>query len=304
MTGDRPRRNDSEHSNTTPADAPRPVGIRQVTNDGGTHHDHMGRETSRGCADLGTPSDHPPRRRPRPDLVRVPGDRGSHRRDHRRPGRNDEYRRQGLAGHPRQDYGHHQPLSRVFRGEEGQTVGIYIVAVAALFFLAFVFFAVGQASVTRNAAQTAADASALAAARDIRDQARDGFLKALESGDVEELKHYLDGEKFSGGSCSVAGGYADDNKAALDSCLRVMSPPGYTIGVHTKGVVGHSVVDGTDNMHAKATATAVVESRCDDASKDGVTIRFSCSSGELSVDPTVDGFELDLSNFFSVHLSK
>ena len=29
----------------------------------------------------------------------------------------------------------------------GQTLGLYIVAVAALFFLAFAFFAVGQASV-------------------------------------------------------------------------------------------------------------------------------------------------------------
>lgn len=41
--------------------------------------------------------------------------------------------------------------------------------VAGLLFLAFAYFAVGQAAVNRNGAQTAADAAALAAAQETRD---------------------------------------------------------------------------------------------------------------------------------------
>lgn len=55
------------------------------------------------------------------------------------------------------------------RGDAGQAFPIYVVMVAGLLFLAFAFFAVGKASATRNEAQGAADAAALAAAQDARD---------------------------------------------------------------------------------------------------------------------------------------
>lgn len=190
------------------------------------------------------------------------------------------------------------------RRDDGQTLGLYIVAVASLFFLAFAFFAVGQASVTRNTAQTAADAAALAAARDIRDQTHDGFLEALKSGDLEKLKRYLNGSDLAEGSCFAAGEYADKNRSTIDSCLRVNDPPGYTIGVRTQGTVGKSVVDGTENMHAKAEATAIIEPRCDVEGKGGDIVKFSCNGKEVNVDSTADGFSLDLSMFFTVHLSK
>jgi len=56
------------------------------------------------------------------------------------------------------------------RGDAGQAFPIYITVVAGLLFLAFAYLAVGQAAANRNGAQTAADAAALAAAQDTRDQ--------------------------------------------------------------------------------------------------------------------------------------
>lgn len=54
--------------------------------------------------------------------------------------------------------------------DAGQAFPIYITVVAGLLFLAFAYLAVGQAAVNRGGAQTAADAAALAAAQDTRDQ--------------------------------------------------------------------------------------------------------------------------------------
>lgn len=54
------------------------------------------------------------------------------------------------------------------KSEAGQAAPLYITAVTGLLFLALVFFAFGEADVKRNGAQTAADATALAAAKDSR----------------------------------------------------------------------------------------------------------------------------------------
>lgn len=147
--------------------------------------------------------------------------------------------------------------------DRGQTIGIYIVAMTALLFLAFAYFAVGQAAVTRNSAQTAADAAALAAAREYRDEAKSAFLAALNSGDLDALGRLLtDGGTDDYGPCGAAASYAEANDAERLTCDRVNGPPGYTVSVRTKGTVGKSVVQGTENRHAEARATAVVSPRC------------------------------------------
>jgi hypothetical protein len=179
---------------------------------------------------------------------------------------------------------------------------------AALFFLAFAYFAVGQAAVTHNGAQTAADSAALAGAREERDSLKGAFLAALTGGDLDALGHLLGAGPSSGGCDAdvqdAAGRYAHDNGATLESCEGVADPPGVTVEVITDGAVGRSVVRGTQNEHARATATAVVEPRCHAGTKDGHSIDFSCDSGPLTIDPTAGGFTLDLSDFYSVHLSK
>jgi hypothetical protein len=179
---------------------------------------------------------------------------------------------------------------------------------AALFFLAFAYFAVGQAAVTHNGAQTAADSAALAGARAERDSLKEDFLNALTGGDLDAIGHLLDGDP-SGGGCdaaarTAAAEYAHDNRATLESCQGVSDPPGVTVTVATDGTVGPSVIHGTQHKHAHATATAVVQPRCTAGAKDGHAIDFSCDGGALTVDPSADGFTLDLSDFYSVHLSK
>ncbi|MFJ4844208.1 pilus assembly protein TadG-related protein [Streptomyces sp. NPDC088733] len=191
------------------------------------------------------------------------------------------------------------------RGDAGQTLGLYIVAVGALFFLAFAFFAVGQASSVRNSAQTAADAAALAAARETRDGVRDDFLDALKAGDLDRLTDLLAGNPMDGaGACGAADDFAARNDAAIDTCELVSGPRGARVSLHTQGTVGKSVVDGTESMHARATATAVVEAVCTVDDKDGDSVKFTCDKGDLSVDPTADDFDLNLAEFYSVHLSE
>jgi Flp pilus assembly protein TadG len=187
-------------------------------------------------------------------------------------------------------------------------VGIYIVSIAALFFLAFAYFAVGQAAVKRNGAQTAADAAALAAAREERDQGKDAFLAALSAGDLDAIGKLLGGDSGGGGCAgdigSAASSLAGANDAEVTSCSVVAGPPGVTVSVRTLSAVGKSVIPATSTRHAVASATALIEPRCTIGGKQGHGIRFRCDGGPLTIDPTVNGFRLDLSQLYAIHLSK
>jgi hypothetical protein len=147
-------------------------------------------------------------------------------------------------------------------GDAGQAFPIYVTVVGGLLFLAFAYFAVGQAAATRNGAQTAADAAALAAAQDARDQLRDGWIGVIA--DPSAWPDYLDGGRFeSDEACRRAGTFAAKNDAELwgDECVPV-DGTGFRVTVRTRGTVGASVIPGTDERHAIATATAVIEPRC------------------------------------------
>ncbi len=147
------------------------------------------------------------------------------------------------------------------RDDRGQALPVYITVIGALLFLAFAYFAVGQAAATRNGAQTAADAAALAAADDTRDQlhtALGDVISGALQGDVGQL---LNGH-WPGlrGSCATAGRFAQANKAHAH-CEPVPGP-GYKVTVETDYTVGTSVVPGTETKTGHATATAVLTPRC------------------------------------------
>lgn len=190
------------------------------------------------------------------------------------------------------------------RRDDGQTVGIYIVSISALFFLAFAYFAVGQAAVNRNSAQTAADAAALAAARAERDHIKDDLLAALNAGDLTELQHLLTLLGQDDGSAQTA---ASSFAAANGASLLDFSAAGnsFTVKVQANDSVGRSVVHGTEDIHSVATATAVVEPRCGGGvAKDGAHgLDITCDNGSLTLDPTAPGFTLQLSDFYAVHLT-
>ncbi|GHA80841.1 pilus assembly protein TadG-related protein [Streptomyces clavifer] len=147
--------------------------------------------------------------------------------------------------------------------DRGQAFPIYIVMVAGLLFLAFAFFAVGKASATRNGAQGAADAAALAAAQQARDEIGPAFLGALLlPGGLNDFfgDHYISGEP-----CNQAQRFAADNRAdVVDGCdwESGFQRDEVTVKVKTRDAVGDTVIPGTETTHATAHATAVVEFRC------------------------------------------
>ncbi|MFJ1736906.1 pilus assembly protein TadG-related protein [Streptomyces sp. NPDC088254] len=129
---------------------------------------------------------------------------------------------------------------------------------AGLLFVAFAFFAVGQAAVKRNEAQTAADAAALAAAQETRDELAD--LWALAVLDPTKWLAIFHGE---GGSdqCDRAVELAAMNDATV-RCFRD-GPLSYRVEAATNKPVGESVVPGTAGKQAHADAVAVIEQLCD-----------------------------------------
>lgn len=156
--------------------------------------------------------------------------------------------------------------------------------VAGLLFLAFAYLAVGQAAATRNGAQTAADAAALAAAQNTRKQLADKWLESVR--DPTKWQDIFDGD---GGlnSCWRAIELAARNDAKVKNCgwdgtFR------YTVEVQTNKPVGDSVVPGTEHTFADAFATAVIEPLCkpDGDAGDNTLLQLKCKDGrDWKLDP-------------------
>ncbi|MFJ9628560.1 pilus assembly protein TadG-related protein [Streptomyces sp. NPDC101175] len=146
--------------------------------------------------------------------------------------------------------------------DAGQAFPIYITVVGGLLFLALAYFAVGQATVNRSGAQTAADAAALAAAQDTRDQLAGQWKTDIL--DPTKWQEIFDGN-VAGlvDSCGHAEQLAGGNDAHVTNCGPSAGlSPGYTVSVRTDKSVGKSIVPGTENKHSTATATAVIEPLC------------------------------------------
>ncbi|MEU3373340.1 pilus assembly protein TadG-related protein [Streptomyces sp. NPDC006711] len=147
--------------------------------------------------------------------------------------------------------------------DRGQAFPIYIVMVAGLLFLAFAFFAVGQASATRNGAQGAADAAALAAAQRAREELGPRVLAALMSpGGPAGI--FNDGAVIADAH-DEAVGFAARNHADLSAFSSRPYGAGrfaFTVSTRTQYTVGKSVIPGTEDEHGTASATAVIELRC------------------------------------------
>lgn len=144
-------------------------------------------------------------------------------------------------------------------GDRGQAFPIYVVVVVGLLFAALAFFVVGMTGDVRSEAQGAADAAALAAAREARDEVFVGLnLVDLKPADWEEI---LNGKGFDvKGACGEAETFAERNNATTVSCEAVL--PRFTVSVKTTRTVGESVVPGTEAMHGEAVATAVIKPLC------------------------------------------
>ncbi|MGA5603733.1 pilus assembly protein TadG-related protein [Streptomyces griseoincarnatus] len=145
-------------------------------------------------------------------------------------------------------------------GDAGQAFPIYITVVGSLLFLALAYFAVGQAAANRNGAQTAADAAALAAAQERRDQLSGAWVENLL--EPEKWQDIFDGlAEGLTPSCWRAEQLAASNDATVLSC-NADGLLSYTLEVQTNRTVGDSIVPGTETKKSRARATAVIESRC------------------------------------------
>ncbi|MEU6923669.1 MULTISPECIES: pilus assembly protein TadG-related protein [unclassified Streptomyces] len=174
------------------------------------------------------------------------------------------------------------------RRDAGQAFPIYVVMVAGLLFLVFAFFAVGKASALRNGAQGAADAAALAAAAQARDEFQAGFLASLPE---DLLDAYLAAHPVGG--CSAAAGAAAENQAKLKSCVPMPGGREDRIKVDVRGLkpVDSPVIPGSKRKKAEATATAVIKFRCswtsvdlnDDSIRD--IFFFTCGKDFLEISP-------------------
>ncbi|WP_435849384.1 pilus assembly protein TadG-related protein [Streptomyces tibetensis] len=167
--------------------------------------------------------------------------------------------------------------------DAGQAFPIYITVVGSLLFLAFAYFAVGQAAVNRNGAQTAADAAALAAAQDRRDRLAGALLNDVL--DPAKWGDIFNGDaEATGDSCRRAHQLAQSNDARVLGC----EPDGllgFTVEVETNKPVGESVIPGTADQRSSASATAVIEKRCTfdplaEHAPENVLPRLFCEDGE------------------------
>ncbi|WP_307805466.1 hypothetical protein [Streptomyces spirodelae] len=182
--------------------------------------------------------------------------------------------------------------------------------IAGLLFCAFAFFAVAQAGTVRNSGQTAADAAALAAAMDDRDELFDGFLEAVDDDDA--WQDWLDGAgTLTGDGCGQAERFAGRNRSDVLSCEQTArnGDSAYTVRIRTRFDTGKSIIPGASDKKATATATAVIKPRCDfDPEADTEEIELNCDGDEITVDPDEvdpDGEEPDLkpADLFSVVLA-
>ncbi|WP_037706941.1 pilus assembly protein TadG-related protein [Streptomyces griseus] len=147
--------------------------------------------------------------------------------------------------------------------ESGQAFPAYVAVISGLLFLAFVYFAVGRAAALRGDAQTAADAAALGAAQDARDQLRERWLEVMDN--PTQWQRFVRGgeeEYLRARACQRAAVLASLNDAELlpGKCERI--DLGFTVTVRTEGTVGESIVPGTDEQKSTARASAVIEPLC------------------------------------------
>ncbi|WP_406841320.1 pilus assembly protein TadG-related protein [Streptomyces sp. AHU1] len=183
-----------------------------------------------------------------------------------------------------------------------------------MLFAAFVFFVFAQAASARNGAQSAADAAALAAAQDSRDELIAGLTGAV--GTDDHWLDWLDGDKFAdkfhgAGASAAAGRLAGENDSTVTSGPQptvVNGFPGYRVAIQTRYTVGASILPGTENRHAEAHATAIIEPRCTFAADADPkkSVELDCAGHSVDIDPEhFNSDDLpDASVLFSVHLAE
>ncbi|WP_327353751.1 pilus assembly protein TadG-related protein [Streptomyces sp. NBC_01304] len=148
------------------------------------------------------------------------------------------------------------------RDDKGSTIPLYVWTVGMVLFVAFVFFVFAKGAVARSGAQSAADAAALAAAQEFRDELTAEFIATLPTG---AWVPPLEGKMPPGpGYFAAAQQLAAENESTV---IYVHPTPSgidlaFKAKIRTNYPVGDSLVPRTEDTYAEADATAVVEPKC------------------------------------------
>ncbi|THA65286.1 hypothetical protein E6P78_18555 [Streptomyces sp. A0958] len=206
--------------------------------------------------------------------------------------------------------------------DSGQAAPLYIAAVAGLLFLALIFFTFGEADIQRNGAQSAADAAALAAAKESRSLLESDLKAHLTDPDYFE---YVFNAPFPGGpgnACGKASAFAALNKARVVRCRQLSDGRwGYEVSLKSDKGMSTDLIPGTEGKQAEAEAVAVVEPRCrfipdpdsdpgsdQDADPDAAAAsigKVRCDGGpDWSLDPEDLALMPGVADLFSVRLAE
>jgi hypothetical protein len=150
----------------------------------------------------------------------------------------------------------------------------------------------------------------LAAAQDARDELVETLTAAIGQGD-DWLDWLNSQDPPDAGATAAAQALASENSSTVKGgAERVVRGgyPGFRVTVETNNTVGASIIPGTEGMHAKAHAVAVIQPRCDfDPDADTtLPIELNCDGQIVNIDPVdfdPDDFP-DASVLFSVHLAE
>ncbi|MEU3221592.1 pilus assembly protein TadG-related protein [Streptomyces sp. NPDC006976] len=211
-------------------------------------------------------------------------------------------------------------MSLRFHSESGQAAPLYVAAVVGLLFVALILLAFGEADIHRNGAQSAADAAALAAAKESRSLLEPDLkahLADLEYFDSVFNTAFLGGR---GDACGKAFAFAGRNNATDVRCRPLADGRwGYEVRLKSSKGMSTNSVPGVGGKKAEAQAVAVVEPRCTfvpdpdsdpdavpDPDAEAASIGKVRCDGDLewSVDPEDLTLMPDVADLFSVRLAE
>ncbi|KOV82205.1 hypothetical protein ADL01_10655 [Streptomyces sp. NRRL WC-3618] len=150
----------------------------------------------------------------------------------------------------------------------------------------------------------------MAAAQDARDELVETLTGAIGQGD--DWLDWLNGQNPPGaGATAAAQTLAAENDATVQGGAEPVvrdGHPGFRVAVKTTNTVGASIIPGTESMHARAHAVAIIQPRCefDPAADPTKPIALDCDGQTVDIDPVdfdPDDFP-DASVLFSVHLAE
>ncbi|MCX0245742.1 pilus assembly protein TadG-related protein [Streptomyces drozdowiczii] len=215
--------------------------------------------------------------------------------------------------------------------ESGQATPLYIAAVTGLLFVALIFLAFGEADIQRNGAQSAADAAALAAAKESRGLLAPDLEAHLTDPDYLDSVFNAAFVGVTGDACGKAADFAARNRASEVRCRPLADGRwGYEVSLRSDKGMSTNVIPGSAGKKATAVAVAVVEPRCtfipdpgsdpdEDPSPDPSPTpdpdapdtpdkpigKVRCDGGlEWGIDPEGTEPMPDMADFFSVHLAE